>query len=592
MMVRKWRWAVVLGVVAVLADRAVAAKPAEPPEAARWVAEDAVIYLELSDPNALIDRLADERVRGPLTAIPSVKALLNGEQYGKLMAAAGLVSAKLGTTPEIALRKLTGGGIVFAVEEVKGAKPRAVLVVTPTDPELLRKASAALIDLARQDAEGKGMPDPVKSADYRGVTGYAVGDGAYVVLKDRLVIVDRPDSAKVIIDRALDGLKTSMAAGEGWKDCRAGLKPDALAWGAARMDRLRALDPKHFKGSDAKKNAGEFLLFGGWLETLRQDASGPRVAVLDRRRLGAELVASLPADANEAIPGVRPRNGSGAPSLISPPGTIATVGLWRDLAALWEARAALLAPEDVQNLNKLDTFAGQFFGGRDFGSGVLGALAGKWRLVVALQDETGLNPSPDVKLPAFALVLDLKPGDDDFAQRLRVAFQSFVGLSNLNAAQTKAPPLELGSEVFEGVTISTTKFVTPKPGPSTSPKGPVHTRHNFSPSAAQVGDHFILGSSLGLTRGLVTSLKSPAAESEGSGTLSAEADGLTLSRLVEQNRARLVMQNMLEKGHDKDQAEGEIGFLSSLLRYLGHGRLSVRDDSDATRVGLEFRLGR
>jgi hypothetical protein len=221
-------------------------------------------------------------------------------------------------------------------------------------------------------------------------------------------------------------------------------------------------------------------------------------------------------------------------------------------------------------------------------------LADDWRLVVALQDETTLNPVPDVKLPAFALVLDLKPDDDEFAQRLKVAFQSFIGLANLGAAQTKAPPLELGSETFEGVTISTSRFMPAKvvPGNSATPpaKAPVHNRHNFSPSAAQVKDHFIISSSLGLTRDLVKALKAPA--SEGEATLVAEADGGALSRLVEMNRTRLVMQNMLEKGHDKEQAEAEVGFLSSLLRYFGRGHLSVRDDADSTRVSLDFKLGR
>src|SRR5262249_12263005 len=121
-------------------------------------------------------------------------------------------------------------------------------------------------------------------------------------------------------------------------------------------------------------------------------------------------------------------------------------------------------------------------------------------------------------------------------------------------------------------------------------KEPVHYRHNYSPSAAQVGQHFILSSSVGLTRDLISALKSPGKASDA--TLAAEADGSALARLVDLNRKRLVMHNMLEKGHDKDQAEGEVGLLAALLRYLGRGRLTVQDAPDATRVGLEFTLGK
>ena len=178
--------------------------------------------------------------------------------------------------------------------------------------------------------------------------------------------------------------------------------------------------------------------------------------------MAAELILPVPPGGRgAAFRGFVPPEGSGAPALAKPPGMIASVSLWRDLSAVWESRADLLTPEAVQGLAQLDTFAGQFFGGRDFGTGVLGALTSDWRLVVAMQDYAAMSPVPDVKLPAFALVVDVRPDDDDFAARLKVAFQSFVGLANLGAAQSKAPPLELGSETFEGVTISTTHFMAP-----------------------------------------------------------------------------------------------------------------------------------
>ena len=241
----------------------------------------------------------------------------------------------------------------------------------------------------------------------------------------------------------------------------------------------------------------------------------------------------------------------------------------------------------VQGLAKLDGVAGQFFGGSDFGTGVLGALADDWRLVVALQDYSAMKPVPDVKLPAFALIVDLKPDDDDFAQRLKVAFQSFIGLANLGAAQSKSPPLELVSETVEGVTIATSRYMLPKVAPD--PKEPVHQRHNFSPSAAQVEDHFILSSSLGLARDLVRALK--AARRPEEPTLLTDADGRELARLVELNKPRLVMQNMLEKGHDKAQAESEIGVLIQLLRYLGRGRLWSRTARRTCELGLNFAHG-
>ena len=122
-----------------------------------------------------------------------------------------------------------------------------------------------------------------------------------------------------------------------------------------------------------------------------------------------------------------------------------------------------------------------------------------------------MDPVPDIKLPAFALVVDLKPDDDDFAIRLKVAFQSFVGLANLGAAQTKAPPLDARLGDLRGRHDLDRAIHAPAQRRPRRGRGqePVHQRHNFSPSAAQVGDHFILSSSVGLARDLIKALEAP-----------------------------------------------------------------------------------
>jgi len=563
------------------------------PEAARWVGADAVLYLEVPNPPALLDRVTDDRIRKPLSSIPSVKAALEGELAKRVHDVSGLVAGKLGMSREKALRGLTGGGAVAAVEAEKGQPPYLFLVVTPSETGLLKRASETLLGLARDDATLHGRPAPVRQTEHRGVTGYDAGKVVYAVVKDRLVVADRADTLNRVIDRALDGPGKSGSAADtlAGRSRREGAKDGTAAWLFARADRLREIDPNRFGGGEAKRSPPEIVVLGGWLEAVRR---APWVsASLDwtDRRMAVGLTLPVPEGGRPAAwKGFVPPKGAGAPALVNPPGTVASFGLWRNLSTAWEARTDLLPPEEVQKLAQLDGVAGQFFGGRDFGTGVLGALSGEWRLVVALQDYAKMAPVPDVKLPAFALVIDVKPDDAEFAERLKVAFQSFVGLSNLGAAQSKAPPLELGSETFEGVTIATSRYMPPRKVAEAGAKDAVHTRHNYSPSAVQVGNHFVISSSVGLARNLVKALKSTAGPAEA--TLAGAADSDALSRLVDLNRERLVMQNMLEKGHDKDQAEGEVGLLASLLRYLGTARLSVVDTPDSSRANLEFTLGK
>jgi hypothetical protein len=380
-------------------------------------------------------------------------------------------------------------------------------------------------------------------------------------------------------------LKAKLADDATWKARRDAAGTDATGWAYVRMDRLRKIDPNAF--APERIDAGALFIFGPWAEAVRHgDWAGLTLRWTDDA-IDADLALHRPEKGySEAMTGFTPAKGQGAVAPLAPPNTIASVTLWRDLTSIWDRRADIFPPEQQAGLAQLDTTAGTFFGGRDFGSGVLGALGHQWRLVATLQDESKLDPKPDLVLPAFALVIDLSGDDPDFAQRLQAAFQSFIGLANLGAAQTKAPPLMLGSEDFDGLRIATAKFL---PAKDRDPSEPVHQRHNFTPSAVQVGDHFVLSSTLGLARDLATELK--AAPKAGTDTLLMNADGAAIAKLIGQNRERLVQQNVLEKGNSREAAEGEVGLLEALATYLGRGSLTAAEAEAGPSFHLKFKLG-
>jgi hypothetical protein len=573
---------------------------------AGWIAADAVAYFELPRPGLLIDRLGDPRLQGYLKVVPPSRDFLDSPNFGQARAVVNLIASRLDTTWDRGLRDLTGGGIAAAVEADAGKAPRIYLLITPKDAGLLERAIRVVRELARDDAVAKGKPDPVTTTEHRGVMLHASGGaegGAYAVIKGRLVLSNSGENLKRLIDRtalrpAGDGTGSPTASRDAlvdqpdWKRQRDRLSAESLAWGFVRLDRLRQVDPKRF-ASQEKGDTGVVLLFGSWYEAIKRASWIAAGVQWTDAEIGATLdLAAPPGGYPPAIKGFVPAAGQGSAPLIAPAGTVASLSLWRDWATIWESRAELFTPEVVQGLAQLDTFAGQFFGGREFGSDVLGAFDPHWRLVVAQQDYQALKPPPDVKLPAVALVAELESPDGDFAQRLKVAFQSFVGLANIGAAQQKAPLLELGSEVVEGVTVATTRFMVPRAESPASVQP--HPRYNFSPAAAQVGKFFILSSSTQLARTLVKELKSGGGNRDAAGavkaTLTLEADGPELARLLEQNRVRLVMQTMLKQGETKAKAEQRVDLLLSLVRYLGRGRFIVRDDPDATRFGLRIPL--
>ena len=585
---RSWsaaRWVAVALVVAASSRVALA----DGPRGAEWASKDALIYLEATHPEILLDRVSDPKMQGRLAAIPQYEKFLKGDQFKQLKAGAAFVSAILETTWDEGLRKLAGGGIAFAVEVEPGKGPWGFIAVTPSDPAFLAKAHAKLLEMARNDAKSKGNPDPIKEAAHRGVTIYSAGkDQAYAIVRDTLVISQSAEPVKRVIDRAMGGMKDGLTGNPEWKARREKVSADTLAWGLVRLDRLREIDKKFVVAELNQNNPGPVFVFGPWVDAFRKAPWAAAQVKLSDAHLGLELAMPAPARGeNDPIRKFLPPKGQGAPEPLKPKGTIASLGLWRDMSAIWEVRNDLFPPQVVQGLAQLDTFAGQYFGGRDFGSGVLGSVGTDWRIVVAEQDYSQIKPVPDLKLPAFALVIDLKPDDDDFAQRLKVAFQSFIGLANLGAAQSKAPPLELGSEAVDGVTIATSHFMASKAAPGS--KEPVHQRQNYSPSAVQVDNHFIISSSLGLTKDLIATIRKPAKQTDVTAIL--EADGTMLAHLLELNRQRLVTQNMLEKGNDKATASGQIDLLLNLLRYAGRGTLSAKDGDKAVEFRLDFALG-
>lgn len=567
-----------------MATLAGASASAGEPRGMRWVGPETILYAEAPHPETVLDRVAQERVSGLLKAVPGYQAALAKPEVIGGRFVAGIIAAGLGTTPETGLRDLIGGGVVLAVEGDK-APDKVYMIVTPKDLSLLERTHARLLEFVRSDAKTKKKPDPVTEAEHRGIRTYSLAPAeAHAIVSGSLVIANSPALLKAVIDRALDPGAKALADDPNFEARRQEADPEAFAWAYARTERLRAIDPKKYGGQ--KPDAGALFLLGPWIEGATKGDWACASLTWTDSRLGAELVIAEPKGGySSALKRYLPGKDRAASRPRLPKGALGGATLWRDFSSIWDVRAEIFPPETVQGLAQLDTQAGTFFGGRDFATGVLGALGDRWGLVIADQDFDRMDPAPDTKLPAFAVLLELKPDDPEFAARLMAAFQSFQGLVNLGAAQTKAPPLIIGSETVDGLMIATSHYQPPYERVLGEP---IDARYNFSPSAVQVGDTFVISSSLGLARELAKSLKEPAQGTDS--TLVAEADGRSVARFLERNRGQLVMQNMLSKGNDKPRAEGEIGLILEVLRYVGRGALTVKDRPGSAALKLEFAL--
>ncbi len=115
-----------------------------PADGARSIAADAVVCVEIQRPDRLIDRVTDARFQDYLKLLPPYQKLLKDPKFGELRGVVNLIAAQLDTTWDQGLRELAGGGIMAALEADPGQGPRAYLLITPKNKELLERHQPGL----------------------------------------------------------------------------------------------------------------------------------------------------------------------------------------------------------------------------------------------------------------------------------------------------------------------------------------------------------------------------------------------------------------------------------------------------------------
>jgi hypothetical protein len=565
-----------------VAPRLFAADGAQHP--ARLLGEGALAYFEISEPEKLIDVATHPKLWDAIKQTDGVERYLASEQYKQLQAAVEMVEAKLAVKWEPALRDLVGGGIYGTIDPLAGGP---VLIVKPRKPETLQKLHDTLRELIEADATGKGKESPVKSKEYKGTTGWSFGPGeAHVIVGDVLAIGTQSDALKAVVDRHRGDEKRSLADAADFQQASKSLPADRLGWGFVRIG-VGRLIPGITKALDGPSDnpAIEFLA-AGVLEALKTAPYAAFSLHGDEREL--RFRAQLPYQQAKAAEKRRwfiaPEPDKAAYAPLKPKGTVQSISIYRDLSGLWLQREKLFNDEVIAGLAQADSGLGLYFSGRDFGTEVLGALTPRLQIVTARQQFSPNEPLPAIKLPAFAVVLELK-NPDDFAKHLLLGFQKVVGLANVVGGMNGQPQMLLDSEEHQGVKIWRGEFLVE---PNTDKKkAPI--QFNFSPACATVGKRFIFSSTVGLTRDLIDELKRPSSTRTTSDNMAIVTDLAELAGILEDNKESLISQNMLQEGSTRDQAAAQVKLLFDVLRATRTSSLRLASSPD--QLYLEATVG-
>jgi hypothetical protein len=553
------------------------------PEASRWIPREAYFVVEVARPKAVLDLALGPKMTGLVTSQPAFKHLEAQGGYQQFAQIVQFIEGQIGTDWKDALRTLTSGGVTLAALP----EGNSILIIETDDEALLVRLHEVLLAGARDEAQKQGQPDRVKSKEYKGVTAWTFdGKEVHAVIGKRLVYANKGEAFKAVLDLRDQPGETSLASVPAYKAAKAAVGSKA-ATAFANMSLIKHAP----KIEEALKNSGNplgELLFAGIKEALAGStwlALGLEVkgetldleAITDAKVGGADSATAF------AWP---TRAGAGALPNFAVPRQIAAASLYRDLHTFYAAKDKLF-PERTSGLIFFENMMGIFFSGRDLTGEIFGATLPEVRLVVAAQQYDPKVGTPQVQIPAFALVFHLR-NPEEFQAVAEEAWQKAVGLITVTRGQRAEPGLLIDREEHAGVKYSVAYNSLGKDEDKTH----LASRFNFRPSLARVGEFLVVSSTDGLTNDLIDALKDPSQAPHplaGTNTIVA-ADGVALASILKADRASLVSQNMVEKGHTQEQAEGEIDFITTIAKHLGHATLTGDTRDGRPRFNLEVKL--
>src|SRR5262249_18584238 len=148
-------------------------------------------------------------------------------------------------------------------------------------------------------------------------------------------------------------------------------------------------------------------------------------------------------------------------------------------------RVDLFPADELPGFAKASSQLALFFGGRDFSEAILPHVS-PWMTVVARPVEFDAKAKPEIPLPAAAVVLHVDQ-PDELGPVLVSAFQTAIGLINVDRAQKGLDALMLQLELVDDVQVTSAHFLAPHAGDG------VDLRYNLAPACAMVGSALVVG---------------------------------------------------------------------------------------------------
>lgn len=554
------------------------------PAADTWIPRQAVIALRVAKPDAILDQVLRPALVDAVKASPAFRAQTETPGFRQVLNLVQFIERRLETDWQKALRRFVGGGAIWAV----GPGEAQLLIVDALDAAVLKELHDVLLLLVQMDAANRKAQNGVRSTKIGDVTVWSVGpQEAHAIVGRRLVIANRMEVLKVVLDLRAGAGGESLGSVPAYRDAvkAAGAEAAAVLYAdAAVLKRL----PQVAQALESNREPLVSLLAAPVLDALGRSSWLALALKVGDDSFTVDAISDGTIDpagaARFALPGA---GGAGALPNLAVPRRIAAISATRDLRGFYAAKDKLF-PDRTSGLIFFENMMGIFFTGRELTEEVLAETGSTVRLVVAEQSYDPAVGTPAVRIPAFALVLQLKK-PERFRPVVEEAWQKAIGLVNFTRGQEAQPGLIIDRPVH-GKTKYTVASFTPESG---GDKKAVDVRFNFQPTLAMPGSSLIFSSTEALARDLIDALgREPDAPPPRAGTHSLlEIDGPQLVSILAANRETLIRNDMVDKGKSREESAAGVDLILGVARYIQRLALALGAEAGRSTISLQVRFG-
>lgn len=548
---------------------------ADPVELLRYVPKQADAALIINHPRRVVDAVRTFPPIQQLFAFPAVREQIESTSGKQFLQLISYYEKTLGHAwPEL-IDKLAGGGAVLAVR-FQGDNSPALLVLKADDEELMRRAFDLVLNVAKQELERTEAPTKVISKQYRGFTGYQVGEAFAAMAGPLLFVSNKSEAIKAGLDLYINGAHESLAATGDPAAAYKLLGGQPLAWIYGSFARIHEMSEAKEAYKYPRGDPGNLVFAQGLTDVIGRS---PYIAIgTFPTEDGYCTSIRMPAgrDATPEGLGIHlpPAGQPGTLPLLEPKGVLFSMSFCMDLGKLVTERERLISEEARKQFEQSEKQLGQFLGGRKLGE-LLTSIGAHHRLVIAHQSNSQYKTKPEQPQPAGAFVSDCK--NAAYADAMNAILRTAALLLGTQAK------LKYKEEKIGAVTLVTYRF----PEISTLAGDEGNNRFNASPCFAKVGNQFMVASTVELGREMVDLLQRHEVNDPVKGgpeTMRMRVYSAGGAELLKAFEDQLITQTILDRAVTSDQAKKEAHELVSWIRSLG------RLEFETTYGEKDFRL--